>query len=95
MIQQIQGVVAAPSHPSVCSRLNFGQSSSGHKKQPPQPLKVLLAHVKGKAQVKQIYVPKKKEEMPAVPTQEVGPPTSITIGFAKVPIIKINELIQR
>jgi hypothetical protein len=66
MIQQIQGVANSPSHPSACSRLNFGQSSSGHEKQPPQPLKVLPGHVKRKEQVKQIYVPKKKEEMPAV-----------------------------
>jgi hypothetical protein len=77
--------------------LNFGQSSSNHEKQPPQPIKALvahafLAHVKGKAQIKQVYVPK-KEEMPIAPTQEVAPPASITIGSAKVPITKINETI--
>jgi hypothetical protein len=44
MIQQIQGVVAGPSHPLVCSQLNFGQSSSSHEKQLPQPPKVLPAH---------------------------------------------------
>jgi hypothetical protein len=77
--------------------LNFGQSSSNHETQPPQPTKALvahefLAHFKGKAQIKQVYV-LKKEEMPVALTQEVAPPASITIGSAKVPITKINETI--
>ena len=98
MIQQMQRVVAGPSRPSVYSRLNFGQSSSNHEKQPPQPTKALvaheiLAHVKGKAQIKQVYVPKKKK-MPSVPTQRIDPPTSFTIGSARVPIIEINEQIM-
>jgi hypothetical protein len=46
--------------------------------------------MKGKAQIKQVYVPKKKEEVHIIYTQEVGP-AFITIGSTQVPIVKINE----
>jgi hypothetical protein len=91
MVQQIQGAAAGPPRSSVFSRLNFGQSSSNYEKRSQQPPKMLPAHeiptqVKGKAQIKQVY-----EKVPAVHAQEVGPLASITIGSARVPIVKINE----
>jgi hypothetical protein len=56
------------------------------------PAHEIPAHMKEKAQIKQVYVPK-KEEVTIISTQEVGPPAFITIGFAQVPIVKINKLI--
>jgi hypothetical protein len=95
MVQQIQGVIASLSRSLMFSRLNFGQSSSNYEKQSLQPPWMLsayeiLAQVKGKAQIKQVYVPK-KEEVSAITTQEVGPLAFIIMGCAQVPIVKINE----
>lgn len=91
----MQGVVVGPPHPSEYSRLNFGQSSSSNEDRPSRPPKVLPTHeipthVKGKAQIKQVYMPKKKVDVLTIPIQEVDPPTSIIIGSANVPIIDIN-----
>jgi hypothetical protein len=55
------------------------------------PAHEIPTQVKGKTQIKQVYVPKKKEKVPAVHAQEVGPLASITISSARVPIVKINK----
>ena len=44
--------------------MNFGQSSSNNEKQQPITLRTFPAHVKGKALIKQVYVPKKRCPLP-------------------------------
>lgn len=70
MQHQVQAEPAShDSRPSVFSRLNFGDlSSSGVERGQPIASRTLTTQEKGKAPIKQVYVPKKKDEVSAAPT---------------------------
>lgn len=77
---------------SIFSRLNYGQSSSRYARSIKLVLKkpANLVVQQEKTPTKQVYVPKKKEEVPVAPAEKTDKDVTIKISSADVPVEEIK-----